>query len=414
MPSSDAAGGSTPEIDDDTLVMSGFTPGAFFAERYRLEKLLGAGAMGKVFRATDAASGVPVAIKVLHADTARKPVVLERFRREAEILRGLGHPGVVRVLHQGRSTDGVDFLVMELLEGRTLKERMRADGPLSPAELLPFLVTICDAVGAAHQQGIVHRDLKPDNVFLVESERPARVKILDFGLGRLVTNERITATGVMMGTPRYMAPEQIRSAKDADARTDIYACGVLVHEALTGASPFPAEDQGQLLGCVIEGRVLPLEDVRPDLPAALGPVVRRAMAKDPKDRYATIGAFAEAFAAAIGGSTGRSSLPNADALFADVDGAPRFSAPSAAGVDAPRAADPVSGDYGPPRFTHPPSAPGVARRVREAPRPKSRGAIWIVLFALALGAVIFAAAGAALGLRGCMRWLEKSGVGAVE
>jgi serine/threonine-protein kinase len=386
---------SAPELDGDTLVLSGFTAGAFFAERFRLEKLLGIGAMGKVFRATDTATDVPVAVKVLHPDKARRPQVLARFRREAEILQGLGHPGIVRVVQSGRSTDGIDFLAMELLEGRTLKDRVRGEGPLSPEEMLPILVAICDAVGAAHQQGVIHRDLKPDNVFLVDDGGASpRVKIVDFGLSRLSTNARITKTGVSMGTPRYMAPEQIRSAKDADGRTDIYACGVMVHESLTGGSPFPAGDPGQLLGCIMEGRVLQLEEQRPELPAELGPVIRRAMAKDPGDRYATIGAFAEAFARVLGRSTGRSMLAagDFDALFGDVE--------VREDPGSPGELSPPSGEVEVPRFTLPPSPSSRPARVAPAKeRSSSRAPLALALFLVALVAVVCLAAAAALGLR---------------
>lgn len=392
---------SHPELSDpdlpseDTLVLSGFTAGAFFAERYRLEELLGAGAMGKVFRATDTTTDFPVAVKVLHPDKARKPHVTARFRREAEILAGLGHPGIVRVVQSGRSSDGIDFLAMELLEGRTLKERVRGDGPLSPEELLPILFAICDAVGAAHQQGVIHRDLKPDNVFLVGDESPPRVKIVDFGLSRLGAGKRLTQTGVMIGTPRFMAPEQIRSAKDADYRTDIYACGVLVHEVLTGKSAFAAEDAGQLLGCVMEGRVQKLEEQRPELPAALGPVVRKAMARDPDDRYETIGAFAEAFGRVLGRSTGRSRLSAADydALYGEESD--EALVPPGFEGEPPRSS---------PRFTLPPEVPepGAVPAAAAPAKTRSRAPLWIGVFAVALLAVVCLATAGAFGLR----WLS--------
>jgi len=386
------------DLTDDTLVLSGFTSGAFFAERYRLEKLLGAGAMGKVFAATDTQSGATVAIKVLHPERARKEIVLERFRREAEILRGLGHGGIVRVLDAGRSAEGVDYLTMELLEGRTLKAATQADGPWSPEAFLPLLVQMCDALDAAHLQGVVHRDLKPDNVFLSAT---GEVKVVDFGLSRLHTTDRITKTGVMLGTPRYMAPEQIMSAKDATARTDVYACGVLTYEALTGASPFPAGDQGQLIGCVMEGRVVPLVDARPGLPPALGDAIARAMAKDPKDRFATMGAFAEAFAAAIGRSSGRSSLvleAGVD-LFADAEETDGRRHAIDDSFDLPRASSPVE----PARFTAPPDAPTLQRVSRDPAPPKKRSGLFLALFAIALVLVACSAAGLALGARGCQR-----------
>jgi serine/threonine-protein kinase len=326
---------------------------------------------------------------------AGKAHVAERFGREAEILRELGHPGIVRIYGAGRAADGMDYLVMELLEGKTLGDRLKNGGPMSPAELLPLLVQVCDALGAAHVQGVVHRDLKPDNVFL--SHGDGQVKIVDFGLSRMSTEKRITKTGMMLGTPRYMPPEQIRSAKDADARTDQYALGVIVHEALTGSSPFPADDAGQLLGCVMEGRILRLEEQVPGLPADLPDVVRKAMAKDRKDRYATIGGFVEAFARAIGGSTGRGRLladgSGLDALFSDADAS---DASSEVGF-------PVDlGAIGPPRFTIP-SSPPLPAPVEKVARTERSAALGWGIFLCALIVVTCLSASVAFGIR---RWLR--------
>ena len=382
---------------DQTLLLSGFTEGAFFLDRYRIEKLLGQGAMGRVFRATDNLLHRPVALKVLHPDMAKKLHVLKRFRQEAEILRELGHHGIVRVHDAGMSPGGMDYLIMELLEGRTFKEKLQKDGPMTPEAVLPLLVQVCDALGAAHVQGVVHRDLKPDNLFLLTGDET--VKVVDFGLSRLMTEKRLTKTGMMLGTPRYMPPEQIRSAKDADAKTDQYALAVIVHEALTGASPFPAGDSGQLLGCVMEGRIVVLEEQRPGLTKEIGDVVRKAMAKDRKDRFATIGAFVEAYAHTIGKETGRGML--ADDALGDL-----FSLadqPDASGeVELPDEIT-VTPAYEKPRFTQPPtyvapdptSAPG-ALPAEPAPRDGRLG--W-ALFVLALLAVTCVSASIAFGIR---------------
>ncbi len=383
---SDLEGGDSSlesrELDPDTLLLSGFKSGAVFAERYRLEELLGAGAMGKVFRALDTESGRRVALKVLHPEQAKKASVLARFRQEARVLRELGHPGIVRILDSGEA-DGIDYLTMELLEGVDLKRRIQRQGPLTPEALLPVLVQICDALGAAHTQDVVHRDLKPENIFLAEGAEGWTVKVVDFGLSRVTTLDRMTKTGVMLGTPRYMAPEQIRSARDADARTDIYALGVITHEALAGASPFPAGDPGQLLGCVMEGRVLRLEDEQPQVPARLAEVVRRAMAREPRDRFATIGAFAEAFADALGRTTGRSQLAMDEAvdLFADAEDTSKGTLP----VDLNEPDAPPT--YEPARFTLPPSMPEPPARVAVAPplTPRRPG---LALFAIAFVVVV--------------------------
>ncbi len=368
-----------PGVDDYLLVVSGIKNGAFFAERYRIDGMLGTGAMGKVFRATDLTNGTAVALKILHPDKARKEQVLARFRREAQILSEIGHPGIVRVLDNGRSSDGIDYIAMEILKGGTLRDRLRERGALSPRELLPILVTIADALGAAHAKGVVHRDLKPDNIMLPEG---GAVKVVDFGLSLLDTDNRMTKTGVMLGTPRYMAPEQIRSAKDVDPRVDVYALGVIAHEALTNASPFPAQDAGQLLGCVMEGRILRLEEQRPDLPPGVGDVVRRAMAKDRRERFATIGAFVEAFARTLGVTVARARQAAGGVLDESAPGT------------APAGPVPLPAAPERPRFTQP---DGVAM---DAPQTKrSRAPLFIALFVLALVAVACVSAALAFGAR---------------
>jgi serine/threonine protein kinase len=367
----------TEESADDTVVLSGMTPGIFFGDRYRVDGVLGTGAMGKVYRATDIEAGREVALKVLHPDKAAREQVLARFRREAEILTRIGHPNIVHIHDWGITDVGVDYIAMEVLEGRTLRDHLRETGPLTPRQFLPILVGVADAVAAAHVKGVVHRDLKPDNVFLQADGAP---KVVDFGLSMLDTDKRMTKTGVMLGTPRYMAPEQIRSAKDVDPRVDVYALGVIAHEALAGASPFPAEDAGQLLGCVIEGRLIRIEDVRADLPPGLGDVLRRAMAKDRRERFATIGAFAEAFARVVGVPIARARQPGV------------VIPESAPDAPAPRA--PVAIPLPPeePRFTHPPeSAPGIvaAHPAQAPPSPAARPSPSKAPLAIAFAVVAF-------------------------
>jgi serine/threonine-protein kinase len=378
------------EDEDVTVVSRELELGGFFADRYRIERLLGVGAMGKVFLATDTRHHLPVALKVLHPDKAQREQIVARFRREAEILAGIGHPGIVRFYECGTSAAGVDYIAMEVLEGRTLREHFKERAPMSPREMLPLIVAVADALGAAHTRGVVHRDLKPDNVFLQSS---GVVKVMDFGLSLLDTDKRVTKTGVMLGTPRYMPPEQIRSARDVDPRGDIYALGIIAHEALTGASPFPAEDAAQLLGCVIEGRIIRLEDVRPDLPPGVGDVLRRAMAKDRGQRYATMSAFAESLARSIGVSVARARTAGRP-MDESLPPPPR----DAAEPDIPTPADP-------PRFTLPPDLPAHLAGTSPAPgapTPPSKkasnaplviAAVLLALVALAcVGAAVFALA----------------------
>ncbi|MGF1467678.1 MAG: serine/threonine-protein kinase [Sandaracinaceae bacterium] len=381
-------------------------PGSTVAGRYDVLEERGTGAMGTVFLAVDREDGAEVALKVLRRDKARKKEVLLRFRREGEILRSLGHPGIVELRDAGRAPEGIDYLAMERLTGPTLTARLQDGEPFSARGWLPILVALADALGAAHDAGVVHRDLKPDNIFLVEADDsedgepgpPAR--LVDFGLSLWAEAARVTKTGTMIGTPRYMSPEQIRSAKGVDARTDIYALGVVTHEALTGASPFPAEDAGQLLGCVMAGRVLPLEELRPGIPAALGDVVRRAMARDHGDRFETVGAFAEAYAAALGLTTGRSGLLE-QGTFRRL-----LRAPEARGTEEALDPDHFAGEAPAPRpsptprFTSPSPYPArhAAGSSTPPPPPAPRWGPWSVFVLVAL-IVVLGSAGMALGLR---------------
>lgn len=286
-----------PFDDEPTIVTTAFSQGSFFGSRFQIERVIGEGGMSAVYRAIDLSTEEHVALKVLAPSRRPNEETRARFRREAEILSSLDHPGVVGIRAFGHSEDGVLWLAMELLEGETLRERITRVGPMQPAELVPIVDAACDALTAAHEAGVIHRDLKPDNLF-VTSE--GVVKVLDFGLSAVAGNEKLTATGTIIGTPRYMAPEQIASARAADARSDVYALAVIVYEALAGQSPFVASDHGQLLGAILQGRRQALLEVRPELPPALEAALSAGMEKDPKHRYQTALDFADAFAGTSG------------------------------------------------------------------------------------------------------------------
>ena len=289
------------EEDEHTMMVPALSEGSFFADRYRLDALIGSGAMGRVYDAVELHSGRRVALKVLHRERMGEEETVDRFEREAEVLASIGHPCIVEIFTFHKTADGTPYLAMELLEGLTLKTRLQNGGRFEdPRDFQEILDGLCGALGAAHARGVVHRDLKPDNVFLLATGEP-RAKLVDFGLSRMAkASKAITHSGMILGTPRYMAPEQIQDASSAGPAGDIYSLGAILHEALTGRSPYPAEDYGQLLGCVLENRITPLEEVRPELGPALGPVIRKAMARQPEDRYATADDLADAFAAAVG------------------------------------------------------------------------------------------------------------------
>ncbi|MGF1467667.1 MAG: serine/threonine-protein kinase [Sandaracinaceae bacterium] len=376
-------GGSDP--DDATVLMPHLAEGSFFAGgRYRIERLLGTGAMGRVYRATMVRSGRPVALKVLHQERQTEEETVERFRREAEALAELGHPCIVKVLAFHQAEDGTPYLAMELLEGSTLKQVLRERRFEDPLDLQPIVDGICAALDAAHERGVIHRDMKPDNIFLLESGIPP-VKIVDFGLSRLQQQGSITRAGMILGTPRYMAPEQFRDAAGVDGRVDIFSVGVILFEALAGISVYPAEDYGQLLGCVIEGRVRSLEDHRPDLPPALAELVRRAMKEDPAERYATAGELADAFGAAIDSPSRRvqlsqkvpatrpqgfvrsSLVPSAHSTLSMDVSAPGLSRPKRAPGEGPLSAAALASSLPPPRKVGTPVLGDAMRPPRTPP-----------------------------------------------
>lgn len=285
--------------EEATEVVGAMSPGSFFGDRFRLEGSLGAGAMGAVFHASDLRNdGKAVALKVL-LKSAREEKARQRFEREYEALSSIKHVGIVDIYGFGYdSRRGMPWLAMEKLDGETLRGCVERKGGLEPARVALIVGNVADALEAAHAKGVIHRDLKPDHIFLVGKR--GKVKIIDFGLSLVRDSKKLTATGTVIGTPRYMAPEQIASAHAATEAADVYALGVVAYEALVGDSPFVASDQGQLLGAILAGRRKPLLEARPDLSPALETVLNKAMAPQVADRYATPGEFASAFMDAAG------------------------------------------------------------------------------------------------------------------
>jgi serine/threonine-protein kinase len=275
--------------------------GQVLAGRFRVETELGEGGMARVYRVTDLATQRPFALKLLKASIADDREAVARLRREAEVLSTIDNPAVVRIETYGQLPDGRLFLVIELLEGETLGARMRREQRLSPEALSPIVAGVAAGLGAAHRAGVVHRDLKPDNVFLCKApDGGVQVKILDFGISKVYSNEeRLTRTGQVLGTPRYMAPEQLSAEPDLDARTDVYALGVILYEALAGTPPFVATTPSDLILAILHGKVTPLRVLRPELPAALESIVARAMARHRDLRYANPVELAEAWLALI-------------------------------------------------------------------------------------------------------------------
>jgi serine/threonine-protein kinase len=261
-------------------------PGAVVAGRYRLERPLGQGGMGEVWAASHLITRKHVALKALKAEKAARPELVRRFFREARAATAVGHPNVVAV-HDVFSFEGGPVMVMELLEGESLGEKLRRQGTLSPAELAAVLVPVVSAVGTAHARGIVHRDLKPENIFLARGEgESCTPKVLDFGIAKLAEEELssdaadLTRTGSMVGTPFYMAPEQAAGERDFDHRCDVWALGVIGFEALVGRRPFGGDNFGQIFKRIITEEPASLRQLLPDLPRNLADLIDDMLVKE--------------------------------------------------------------------------------------------------------------------------------------
>ncbi|MEM6958894.1 MAG: serine/threonine-protein kinase [Myxococcota bacterium] len=273
--------------------------GHVIAGRFRIEAPLGEGGMAEVFRAHDLALNRAIALKLLKPTVAEDPQAVLRLRREGEVLSSLAHPAIVRVETYGKLDDGRLFIAMELLEGETLGQRMRTRGRLPATELTPIVTGAAAGLAAAHRQQIIHRDLKPDNIFL--SGEPVQVKLLDFGISKVFGLAKLTRTGQILGTPRYMAPEQLSDSEDVDQRIDVYALGVMLYEALAGTPPFVGASPTALLTAILRGDAVPLRTYCPQLDPAIEEVVMRAMARSREARFPSPLDLAEAWVDAAGG-----------------------------------------------------------------------------------------------------------------
>ncbi len=281
-----------------------FASGDVVGGKYVVEGLLGQGGMGSVFAARRVALEDRVAIKILLEDAAKDPEAVARFLREGRAAARIRGEHVARVLDVGSIEDGTPFLVMEYLEGSDLGSVVERSGPLSVQVAVDYVMQACEALAEAHAQGIVHRDIKPSNLFL--TRRPdgsATVKVLDFGISKLVSavdesrpDFGLTQTQTVMGSPQYMAPEQMRSSRRVDARTDIWAVGALFHELLTGRPPFESQSMPELFAMILQDPAPALASRRADIPPALDAVVLRCLEKDPAKRPASILELTQAIA----------------------------------------------------------------------------------------------------------------------
>ncbi len=263
--------------------MTVLEPGTTFADKYLIDGVLGKGGMGAVYSATNQSIGRRVAIKVLVADLADRDDIKARFSLEARAAAVINHPGIVDVLDMGETEDGEPFIVMEHLEGATLKAVFRKHGVFAPEQAVGVLVPLLDALAAAHQANVIHRDIKPANVFLCT--KPQRlVKLLDFGISRFGQSTGLTHSGTAVGTPKYMAPEQLLGEKTIGPSADLYSVGAVLYELLGGRAPYDADSDIATLARLLKEEHQPLIELRPDLPAQLCDFVDALLVKEPERR----------------------------------------------------------------------------------------------------------------------------------
>jgi len=272
------------------------------ANRYRLDLRLGQGGMGRVYRAEDLSLNRVVALKMIRDDLFASPKAIEKFRQESQLTARFAHPNVVTIYDFGVDPTQRVFLVMEYLEGKTLRDELRAKRRLSPARILELFEGICAGVGTAHAQGLIHRDLKPENIFLARTDSREVVKITDFGIAKALpgspdeTSDSRTVT--MAGTPRYMSPEQVRG-RAVSIRWDLWALSVIVYEALCGTAPFAADSFTMLESAIKGARFAPLSDTAPDAPQPWQAFFERNFALNEQDRPESVAVFWNELQAAL-------------------------------------------------------------------------------------------------------------------
>jgi serine/threonine protein kinase len=271
--------------------------------KYRITSLIGRGGMGSVYEARHEVLGTVVAIKFLDPDLAENPALTARFLQEARVSATVQSPHVTRVFDVERTSDGRAYLVMELLSGESLHERLARTGRVPSDEAIDIALQICAGLEAAHALDIVHRDLKPENVFLTRGGAEL-VKILDFGIAKLKQSPEFvqveTRPGSMMGTPAYMAPEQAFAADQVDARADVYSLGVILYEMLSGRRPVDDDEPSVIVERVMKREVTPLAELSPDLPVQLTDIVDRALDPNPDRRPQSAREVREALVAVVG------------------------------------------------------------------------------------------------------------------
>ncbi len=375
-------------LSTDDLVLEGI-PSAheLFAGRYRIERVLGVGGMGVVLAAFDEHAPEPntrVAIKFLLPELANDRDTLSRFLKEGRAVIRMKSEHVARVFEVAETTPEAarkatkhakPYIVMEYLDGSDLDEVLEARGTLSVEEAVDYVLQACDAIAEAHANQIVHRDLKPSNLFLASTRHGPRVKVLDFGISKMEradSSMTMTKTSTVMGSPLYMSPEQLRSAKHLDHRADIWAIGVILYELLSGKPPFVAETIAELGALVLSGQAPWLGDVRPDVPPGLAAIVATCLRREAADRFTNLADFADAIAV-YGPASARA---DAARIIATLGGVPsqRASLASRASLTRTLASPPSdTGHHGVAFAQTVPSDPAIATSSRGSAAAEARG-----------------------------------------
>ena len=272
--------------------------GQTLAGKYRIDRLIKRGGMGAVYEGKHVLIDKTVAVKVLRPSLALDDDVVRRFSREAKAASRISHPHAVSVTDFGESENGVVFLVMEYLDGRTLKEVIKSEGPIALNRVVEILRLVAGALDAAHEQGVVHRDLKSDNIMLSKHNGGEWAKVLDFGIAKIQqTDPRdadITAANLVIGTPQYMSPEQCSQSGAIDSRSDIYSLGIILYEMLSAELPFTGDSPTVIMMKQVQDPPPSIRTIRPDVPETVARIILKALAKQPADRFQTAGELSEA------------------------------------------------------------------------------------------------------------------------
>ncbi len=362
----------------------GVVPGDIIAGKYRVDQIIGQGGMGVVVLATHIHLDERVAIKLLRPDGAERSEAAERFMREARASVKIKSQHVAKVMDVGIMVDGRPYMVMEYLEGRDLGEELDRNGPMPEAVAVDYVLQACDALAEAHKRGIVHRDLKPSNLFLCKNQKPPIIKLLDFGVSKFRgnsllpnTSPSLTSEAALLGTPYYMSPEQIRSAKDVDERADVWALGVILYELISGRVPFHGESATGVLAAICTDKPRPLHEVCNTVSADVSEIVGACLEKNLDERMPNVRELVRALA-----SVAPDKASTIDERLAGINIAGLTADSSRASV--PEIREPISIRSGAPMSRDEMLIATVGGMVQTKPPPRNRSTLVAISVAIAL------------------------------